>query len=194
RGTRDHDEAAEAGQKEAHGGERDGEAPETIGHPGLLAPEPARENTPPRRGQGARSAARYACAGLERTLSCRGLGDGIGGRMEPTRGRGDLIDGSFVVGPAADGVLLESRDPARDFEVGFTVTSHLAHVDAAVAAAKKAQRAWHACGVETRKAYLERLKGVFKAHVDGIAEAITRETGKPHREALAEARSLGARV
>lgn len=114
--------------------------------------------------------------------------------MEPIRGRGDLIDGSFVVGPSSGGVLLESRDPARDFEVGFTVTSHLAHVDAAVAAARKAQRAWHACGLETRKAYLERLKGVFKAHVDGIAEAITRETGKPHREALAEARSLGARI
>lgn len=114
--------------------------------------------------------------------------------MEPIRGRGDLIDGSFVVGPSSDGVLLESRDPARDFEVGFVVSSHLAHADAAVAAARKAQRAWHACGLETRKAYLERLKGVFQANVDAIAEAITRETGKPHREALGEARSLGARI
>lgn len=114
--------------------------------------------------------------------------------MEPIRGRGDLIDGNFVVGPSSEGVLLESRDPARDFEVGFVVSSHVSHVDAAVDAAKRAQRAWHASGLETRKAYLERLKGVFKANVDAIAEAITRETGKPHREALGEARSLGARI
>src|SRR5690606_22807415 len=121
-------------------------------------------------------------------LSCRASGDGcvlesrryvlrrIGGFMEPIRGRGDLLDGGFVVDAAADGSLLESRDPARDFEVSFTVATQLAHTDAAVAAARRAQRAWHSCGVETRKAYLVRLKAVFNTRSEAIAEAITRET------------------
>jgi succinylglutamic semialdehyde dehydrogenase len=114
--------------------------------------------------------------------------------MEPIRGRGDLIDGAFALVPSEGASLLESRDPARDFALNFTVRASSAHVEAAVAAARKAQRGWFACGLQTRKAQLERLKGVFQARVEGIADAIVRETGKPHREALGEARSLAARV
>lgn len=108
---------------------------------------------------------------------------------------GDLIDGNFVGAPEDDaGVVIESRDPAHGFRPIFRVTTRVEHVGVAVGAARKAQRAWFACGTDTRIAHLQRLKAVFAAHCEELARAIVLETGKPHREALGEAASLGARV
>lgn len=110
--------------------------------------------------------------------------------------RGDFIDGVFLGAPDEDATyaVLESHDPANGFRPVFRVGTRVEHVGRAVEAAKKAQRAWHACGVETRLAHLYRLKSVFDAQADEIAKAIVYETGKPLREAKAEAASLGARI
>lgn len=111
-------------------------------------------------------------------------------------GRGDFIDGSFRKGKSEargdEGIV--SRDPARDFAPVFHATPHLPHVDAAVEAARRAQGAWHALGVEGRKKHLVALRAAFDDHVDKMARIISREMGKPLREATAEAKSLGERI
>lgn len=109
---------------------------------------------------------------------------------------GDFIDGVFLGAPDEDatGAVIESRDPANGFRPVFRVATRAEHTGRAVAAARKAQRSWFACGVETRIAHLMRLKAVFQAHAEELARAIVHETGKPHREALSEAHSLGARI
>lgn len=111
-------------------------------------------------------------------------------------GRGDFIDGSFrkVRGPHDEGVAVMSRDPARDFQPVFRAATSTQNVDAAVDAARRAQPAWNALGVEGRRKHMHALKAAFDEHVDKMARTITREMGKPIREATAEAKSLGDRI
>ena len=111
-------------------------------------------------------------------------------------GRGDFIDGSFrkVRGAHDDGPAVMSRDPARDFQPVFRAASSIAHVDAAVEAARKAQPAWHALGIEGRSKHLLALRAAFDEHIEKMARTITREMGKPLREATLEAKSLGERI
>src|SRR5438132_450146 len=111
-------------------------------------------------------------------------------------GRGDFIDGAFrkVRGAHDDGAAVQSRDPSRDFAPVFRAATSIANVDAAVDAAKKAQSAWAALGVDGRKKHLVALKAAFDEHAEKMARAITREMGKPIREANAEAKSLGERI
>jgi succinylglutamic semialdehyde dehydrogenase len=110
----------------------------------------------------------------------------------PEEGRGDFIDGVFR--RAKGERVLQSRDPARDFAPVFRTVVDVAHVDDAVAAAQRAQPSWQALGVDGRRKYLLALKAAFDENVDVIARAIVREMGKPLREALIEAKSLGDRV
>src|SRR5690349_996390 len=118
-------------------------------------------------------------------------------------GRGDFIDGAFrrvrgqtSIGPAGadDITAVMSRDPAHEFAPVFRAASTVAHVDVAVAAAKNAQPAWSALGVDGRKKHLLALKAAFDEHQEKMARTITREMGKPLREATAEAKSLGERI
>ena len=113
--------------------------------------------------------------------------------MDTVTGRGDFVDGAFRLPARADGEV-QSRDPARDYAAVYRTTTSRAHVDDAVAAARSSQRAWHALGVEGRKKHLLALKAAFEEQVEAQAKAITREMGKPIREATAEAKSLGERV
>jgi len=113
--------------------------------------------------------------------------------MKPVSGRGDFIAGAWRL-PQADRGSLATADPARDFAPVFSVGTDVAHVDDAVAAARAAQPGWWALSFDERRALLGQLERVFQSHVDDIAEAIVRETGKPHREALGEARSLAGRI
>ncbi len=108
-------------------------------------------------------------------------------------GRGDFIGGSFRR-VRASGIDLESRDPAHDFAPVFRVTCSVAHVDHAVEAARKAQPAWHALGLDGRTRHLASLRAAFDEAAERMAKAITREMGKPLREAAGEAKSLGERI
>ena len=107
-------------------------------------------------------------------------------------GRGNFIDGQFH--PVTTGTFIQSEDPARDFAPVFKAGVDVAHVDLAVAAARKAQKAWAALGVEGRTPYLLALQAAFVEHIDVVSKAIVREMGKPLREARIEANGLGARV
>lgn len=108
-------------------------------------------------------------------------------------GRGDFIGGSFKKGREPS-TTIASKDPAKDYAVVFKVPVFPAHVDEAVAAARKAQHAWHELGIEGRKKHMMALKAAFDESADVIAKAIVREMGKPLREAMIEAKSLGERI
>lgn len=110
----------------------------------------------------------------------------------PTEGRGNFIDGVWRLASGTD--VVQSHDPARDFVPVFRAVVDVGAVDDAVAAARRAQIAWHALGVEGRTPYLLALKKAFEEMVDVTATAIVREMGKPLREALIEAKALGDRV
>lgn len=106
--------------------------------------------------------------------------------------RGDFIGGGFRKVRGDDVVV--SRDPAREFQPVFRAGTHVDHVSAAVDAARRAQASWSALGVEGRRKHLLALRAAFDEHGDAIARMITREMGKPIREATAEAKSLGERI
>src|SRR5689334_13135375 len=102
--------------------------------------------------------------------------------MEAMEGRGDFIDGAWRRA-AGDGPVLVSRDPAHDFQPLFRATSAVAHVEQALEAARAAQPGWHALGLDGRKKLLTALKASFDEHVELMSRTITREMGKPLREA-----------
>jgi succinylglutamate-semialdehyde dehydrogenase len=123
--------------------------------------------------------------------------------------RGDFIDGRFTghrsvqahdssmsdgPGKAGDSVVITSRNPAKDYEAVFTCVSNPDHVNVAVQAARRAQGAWQALGVEGRKPYLLALKQAFEQMAEPISKMVVAEMGKPLREAVIESKSLGDRI
>lgn len=52
-------------------------------------------------------------------------------------------------------------------------------VDAAVAAARRAFPAWAEAGVEARTDLIDKLRAIYEAHMDDMAEAISKEMGAP---------------
>ena len=109
------------------------------------------------------------------------------------QGRGDFIGGRFVPAPSGWAKLV-SYDPARDFAEVYSGAADEAHAADAIAAANEAQRAWASLPQTARNDALFRLKDAFDARVTEMARVITHETGKPHREAIGEAKALGARI
>ncbi len=87
---------------------------------------------------------------------------------------------------------LKSYNPATGDVVGEVPVTPPADVTALVARARAAQPAWAALGLEGRAAVLRRTAALFEARTDEHAELMTREMGKPLREARAEARRLSA--
>lgn len=94
-----------------------------------------------------------------------------------------LIDGEAVSSEAR----LEVRNPARPTElVGTVVRGTPAHVDAAVAAAKKAQPGWAALTFTQRAEILGRGLARLEEDLDQRAEVFVRENGKPLKQAKGE--------
>lgn len=104
-----------------------------------------------------------------------------------------FINGRFVHAGAGDGVL-RAVSPADLDDVIGEVPFARAHVDEAVAAARRIQPTWEGLGVEGRAHSLQRLRDVICKHEEDIARVIAREVGKPLREARAEARAMVAKV
>ncbi|MDX1735290.1 MAG: aldehyde dehydrogenase family protein [Halioglobus sp.] len=78
------------------------------------------------------------------------------------------------------------RSPATGEDIGsFRVTAP-EEVLAAVARARDAQLEWAALGFDERTERLGRLRRVLIERMDEVAAVITRETGKPEIEAVAE--------
>lgn len=105
----------------------------------------------------------------------------------------NYIDGAFV--PAStEGWTWTSRSPADRTDVLGEFSEDLAAVDAAVNAARRAQPAWEALGLEGRANALRAFRDALWARQDEVARTMAREVGKPLWEAAGEARALGSKV
>ncbi|MEE2973261.1 MAG: aldehyde dehydrogenase family protein, partial [Planctomycetota bacterium] len=112
-----------------------------------------------------------------------------GGRL--ARGPADFIDGAWR---ALSGDAIVSRNPAAPSDVIWSADAVEAHVDEAVAAARRALPAWHGLGEGGRIEALQRWKAAAEARIPLLAELIMRETGKIRSEASAEAGLVGRKV
>jgi alpha-ketoglutaric semialdehyde dehydrogenase len=90
--------------------------------------------------------------------------------------------------PAVGGATYERRNPARPSEVvGQFPDSSEEDLNAAVAAAKEALPGWAGTPAPQRGAILLKAAAVIEERVEEIAQAMTREMGKPLRESRLEA-------
>lgn len=106
---------------------------------------------------------------------------------------GDFIDGQFVMVKQPEGKIVD-KSPSDIKDIVIEVAYNAEHVDLAVAAAKKAYLPWARLSMDERKNRLMRLKEVFEAHVDEMAQVIARDTGKPLWEAKTEAQALAQKI
>lgn len=105
----------------------------------------------------------------------------------------DFIDGRFLDASAPDGEL-ELRSPADLDDVVGRHPWSLAHVDAAVDAARTAFPAWRRLGLAARAEKLRAYQGQLKANADALARCIAREIGKPLWEAKTEVAAMVSKV
>ena len=89
------------------------------------------------------------------------------------------IDGSFVAGKGARRPVI---DPATEQPAGEYALATADEVDAAVAAARRAQREWWALSALERADALHQVADNLITHAPEIGECLTREMGKPFRE------------
>lgn len=87
------------------------------------------------------------------------------------------IDGAWR--PSLGGTPLEVVDPATEQVIATVPAGTAADVDAAVAAARAAARAWGTTGREERLAPLTRLRDGLAARQQEIAETVLAEQGSP---------------
>eukprot|EP01061_Rhynchopus_euleeides_P016780 TRINITY_DN280_c0_g1_i10.p1 TRINITY_DN280_c0_g1~~TRINITY_DN280_c0_g1_i10.p1 ORF type:complete len:510 (+),score=252.07 TRINITY_DN280_c0_g1_i10:64-1530(+) len=99
-----------------------------------------------------------------------------------------LIDGELVKGEAAFDVL----NPATGKAFTQVPDCTEAHVDAAVAAAKKAFPAWAAKKIEDRKDCVAKMLAIIDEHKEKLSELICLEQGKPKGGETPERAAMGA--
>lgn len=106
---------------------------------------------------------------------------------------GDYIDGKFVRPERADGEFVDIS-PADLKDVIGRLEYRFDHVARATKAARDAFPAWARLPNEARFGALRRLKEVYLANVEQLAELIARETGKPLWDATGEAKAMVAKI
>ena len=106
---------------------------------------------------------------------------------------GDYINGQFVMPIKADGQF-QDIGPGDLSDQIMLVKYQLDHVDRACEAAKKAYLPWAKMSLEERKTKLLKLKEIFVASENEMAEAIARDTGKALWDALTEAKNLANKI
>ncbi|MBB4286512.1 betaine-aldehyde dehydrogenase [Roseospira goensis] len=84
--------------------------------------------------------------------------------------------------PATSGTTFETRSPFSGDVIATVQTASAADVDAAVAAARDAQRAWAALGGAARGRVLARAADLIRARRDEIARLESLDGGKPIQE------------
>lgn len=89
----------------------------------------------------------------------------------------NFINNAFV--PAASGATLDVLEPATGRTYAKVASSDAADVDAAVRAAKAAFPAWSAMPVTDRSLLLFRLAELITANLERLAQAESRDCGKP---------------
>jgi acyl-CoA reductase-like NAD-dependent aldehyde dehydrogenase len=103
-----------------------------------------------------------------------------------------LIGGERV--DAVSGKTLEVKDPATGELVDAVPRATAADVDAAVEAAARAFPEWASTPGTKRAHIMLKAAELIRAHVDEIAQLLTREQGKTLRESQIEASRVGANL
>jgi succinate-semialdehyde dehydrogenase / glutarate-semialdehyde dehydrogenase len=95
-----------------------------------------------------------------------------------------FIDGRWL--PARKGRRVTIADPATGDPVGSTAIADAGDIDDAVKAANRAQPGWAGTRADERARILHRAADLIVERLDGIAELLTREQGKPIPDAIKE--------
>jgi len=103
----------------------------------------------------------------------------------------NYIDGRWV---DTDGATWISRSPADAEDVLGEFAEDVSAAEEAIGAARRAQPAWEALGLEGRRVHLMRFAEELGKRVEVITDRIAREVGKPSWEAIGEARALGSKI
>lgn len=96
---------------------------------------------------------------------------------------GAFIDGAFI--PAGELPTFEVVEPSTARPLARVVSADAALVDRAVQSARAALPAWRDLSGRQRGAYLRQVADRIRAHADELGELVSRENGKPKRDALA---------
>lgn len=102
-----------------------------------------------------------------------------------------FLDGRWIDGT---GEKVQSTNPATGEPVWEGRSASAADVDRAVASASRAQRRWAQTSVEDRIKILEAFVGQLKTNRVKLAEAISREAGKPLWESNTEVDSMIGKI
>ncbi len=86
---------------------------------------------------------------------------------------------------------LKSYNPATAEVVGEVPITPASEIPPVVARARAAQPAWEALGLEGRIELLRKTAEIFAERVEAHGELMTKEMGKPLKEGIGEAKSLG---
>ncbi len=89
----------------------------------------------------------------------------------------NYINGALVA--PASGAYIDNYEPATGKVYSHIPRSNTADVDLAVDAAKKAFPAWSAMRIEQRSAIIMKLSDLIDKNLDRLAEAESRDNGKP---------------
>lgn len=104
--------------------------------------------------------------------------------VDPDEVRPLLIGGELVA--AAAGGVLQTQDPASGGVLATVADGGRQDVDAAVAAARDAQRGWGDTSPAERARVLSDIAARIREQAHALAEIETRDTGKPLRQAQAD--------
>ena len=105
--------------------------------------------------------------------------------------RGALVDGAWRT---VSGASFSSISPIDGRHVVTETRGHAELVDTAVAAARRAQRAWRRAPLSERMRTLDAFAGVLGERAEEAAALIVAEMGKPLSEARGEAAALARKV
>ncbi|HVO29725.1 MAG TPA: aldehyde dehydrogenase family protein [bacterium] len=107
--------------------------------------------------------------------------------------KGNYVNGSFLKPSKVDSYV-ERVNPGNLADRGARFPVSLSAVDHAVSCARQALPAWRDTPLLDRAAALRRFRENLDAHRDRLADTITRESGKPRWESLAEINLMMAKV
>ncbi|MDT5193002.1 MAG: aldehyde dehydrogenase, partial [Mycobacterium sp.] len=96
---------------------------------------------------------------------------------------GAFIDGAFV--PVGDSPTFEVIEPSTGAPLARVVAGDSVLVDRAVRSARAALPAWRELSGRERGAHLRRVADRIRSNADELGELVSRENGKPKRDALA---------
>jgi acyl-CoA reductase-like NAD-dependent aldehyde dehydrogenase len=87
--------------------------------------------------------------------------------------------------------ILKSYNPANGEVVGEVRVTPTSEIPALVTRARAAQKGWDALGLEERAEVIRKASAIFAERAQANGEIMTREMGKPLKEAVGEAKSVG---